>query len=158
MRIFSCCLLYIENLKSSKMTCYNCGKSLPETNKTKEHIPAKILFDGFDEKFKLNRITVDACFECNNSFSKIDNEIRDALAIKTEELSSRRLLAEKGTLSITRNKNWLDRVKFDKNGKVESIYFKYNAFVETHKKNFKGLFYNKNNFHIGDNYEIEIIS
>ena len=140
------------------MSCYNCGILLNEENRTAEHIPAKNLFDGFSENYKLNRITVDGCFNCNNLFSKIDNEIRDALAIKTEELASRKLLAEKGTRSITRNSNWLDRATFDTNGNIISIDFKYKGFVESHIKNFKGIFYHKNKFHIGDDFQIEIIS
>ncbi len=140
------------------MICYNCGAILDNNNWTDEHIPPKNLYDGFDQSFKINRITVPACNTCNHLFSKIDCEIRDALAIKTEELTSRQKLAEKGTRSITRVNNWLERAHFDKDGKVVAIDFKYKAFHDSHKKNFKRLFYNKYGFSIPEEFQIEVIA
>ncbi len=42
--------------------CYNCGKELENKDVTREHIPSRNLFEGYDEKFKVNRITVSVCF------------------------------------------------------------------------------------------------
>ena len=35
-----------------KERCYNCGKELKEGQSTKEHIPAKTMFIGYDSNFK----------------------------------------------------------------------------------------------------------
>jgi len=138
--------------------CYNCRLTLDTTNYTGEHVPPQNLFDGFPTEYKLNRIVVPACKDCNHLFSKIDNEIRDVLAVKTEDIKSREKLASKGIRSISRNKNWLDRVTFDANGNVRSINFKYKSLLQSHLKNFKGIFYYKYGFPITDEFDIEIIA
>lgn len=138
--------------------CYNCRLLLDATNYTGEHVPPQNLFDGFPNEYKINRIVVPACQECNHAFSKIDNEIRDILAVKTEDIKSREKLASKGIRSISRTKTWLDRVNFDQNGNVKSINFKYKNYLQSHTKNFKGLFYYRYKFPIPDEFDIEIIA
>jgi len=61
--------------------CYNCGKELEKKDVTREHIPSKNLFEGYDEKFKVNRITVSACYECNNKYSPTDEQFRNMIGI-----------------------------------------------------------------------------
>ena len=56
-------------MSEEKIYCYNCFKPIKEGEKTREHIPAKTLFEGYDDKYKVNRITVPACYECNQGYS-----------------------------------------------------------------------------------------
>ena len=35
-----------------KQICYNCGIELENKDVTREHIPARNLFEGYDEKYK----------------------------------------------------------------------------------------------------------
>ena len=53
----------------SKERCYNCGKILKPNEITREHIPARNLFEGYDEQYKVQRITVKACRKCNQEYS-----------------------------------------------------------------------------------------
>ena len=39
---------------------FNCGKELLAGQATKEHIPAKALFNGYDSKYKNNRMKGDS--------------------------------------------------------------------------------------------------
>ena len=68
--------------------CYNCGIELNKENLSVEHVPAKNLYDDLDDTFKINRITVPACKRCNGIYSKIDQEIRDVLAIKNDNIQA----------------------------------------------------------------------
>jgi hypothetical protein len=138
--------------------CYNCGKELTEEDHTVEHVPAKNVYDGFDNEFKSNRITVPACFGCNNQFSKIDQEIRDALAVRTEDIEDRRTITEKGVRSIMRRRNWIDRAHFDVNGNVIAVDFSYDDLKQIHIKNFKALFFRKYGIPVPSDWRTEIIS
>src|SRR5690554_1565382 len=137
--------------------CYNCGIELNKENRTKEHIPAQNTFIGYPPEYKLNRLTVPACFDCNNEYSKIDKEIRDAIGILNEDDSKQAEMTKKAVEAIMRDKNWPDRVEM-KDGKVVSVSFDYNTFKKLHIKNFKGLFYSKYKHSIPDDYNIEIIA
>lgn len=53
-----------------KKQCFNCGNFFTKEEITKEHIPAKALYAGYDNEYKLNRITVPSCYKCNQSFSE----------------------------------------------------------------------------------------
>lgn len=138
--------------------CYNCGKELTEDNTTVEHVPAKNLYEGFGDEFKKNRITVPACNSCNNLYSKIDQEIRDALAIKNDSLEEKQNLTGKGVRSIMRRSNWTDRTHFNLYGQVVAVDFSYNDLKQIHVKNFKALFFRKYGFPVPDNFEIDIIA
>ena len=137
--------------------CYNCGIELNDENQTREHIPAQNTFAGYPEEYKQNRLTVPACHACNNQYSKIDQEIRDAIGIMNENNEEQQELTRKSVKSIMRSKNWLDRVHFA-DGKVVAVSFDYNVIRELHIKNFKGVFYEKYGYPIPDEYDIEIIA
>jgi hypothetical protein len=138
--------------------CYNCGIALTADNSTVEHVPAKNLYEGFDIEFKVNRITVPACVICNNLYSKIDQEIRDALAVKNDDPQQRKDLTNKGVRSILRRANWTDRTHFNSNGQVIAVNFSYSDLRKIHIKNFKALFFRKYGFPVPGNFEIDIIA
>lgn len=137
--------------------CYNCSIELTKENRTKEHIPAQNTFIGYPPEYKLNRLTVPACFDCNNQYSKFDAEIRDAIGIMNENDPKQAELTRKAVESIMRDKNWPQRVEII-NGKVESVTFSYDTFKQLHIKNFKGLFYDKYGIPLPDEFQIEIIA
>lgn len=133
--------------------CYNCGKELFEGDITKEHIPAKTLFDGYDNIFKNNRITVSACLDCNNKYSKIDEEFRNLIGVISRHESNDRL-TEKSVTSVLRKGTGFKRLHFGLYNKVEGVEFDYATIEAFHKKNFKGLFYHQYGYPLPDNYEI----
>lgn len=61
-----------------KGTCYICGKNKATT---KDHIPPKCIFPESLKSDNLRKITVWACDECNNKMSRIDETMRDYLAL-----------------------------------------------------------------------------
>lgn len=138
--------------------CYNCGTELTADNSTVEHVPAKNLYEGFSDELKRNRITVPACRTCNNLYSKIDQEIRDAIAIKSDNIEERQALIGKGVRSIMRHSNWKDRTHIDISGNVIAVDFSYANLRELHIKNFKALFYRKYGFPVPGDFIIEIIA
>jgi len=144
-------------MSNENLRCYNCGIQLTKDTKTREHIPAQNTFVGYSPEYKKNRITVPACHTCNNEYSKIDQEIRDAIGVINEDNEKQKEITRKAAKSITRNRNWTDRINF-RNGQVASVSFSYNKFKKLHIKNFKGLFYHKYGFPIPENYEIAIIA
>lgn len=147
----------LGELKKLMDRCYNCGTELTEQIKTREHIPAQNIFVGYPPEFKENRLTAPACHDCNNQYSKIDQEIRDAIGIMNEDNDQQEELTRKSVKSIMRRKNWIDRVHIS-NGKVEAVTFDYNIFKELHIKNFKGIFYEKYGCPIPDEFEIGLIA
>ncbi len=136
------------------MNCYNCNIELGTHNRTKEHIPAKNLF--LDIPYKDN-ITVDACRECNHQYSKIDFEVRDAIAV-CSNIGYLPTLTEKGVRSIIRNGKTLERLNIDEYGSVTSVNFDKTKLDAFHIKNFKGLFYHTFRHSIPLNYRIDVIS
>lgn len=142
----------------AKKICYNCGTELTKENATVEHVPAKNLYEGFSDEFKKNRITVPACNNCNNLYSKIDHQIRDALAVKNDDPEKKRDLMSKGVRSILRHSNWKDRTHIDINGNVIAVDFSYADLRQLHIKNFKALFFRKYGFPVPDNFIIEILA
>lgn len=137
--------------------CYNCGSEFPEEKITREHIPAQNLFVGYGDEFKVNRLVVPACFDCNNKYSQIDQEIRDAIGIMNNNDDNQIELTRKAVKSIMRRKNWADRLFFSE-GKVLAVDFSYNEFKKLHIKNFKGVFYNKYKRPLPKDFEVEIIA
>ena len=81
--------------------CYNCGNELNSQNRTREHIPAQNMFVGYPDEYKVNRITVPACYSCNNLYSKVDQEIRDAIGIMNEDNMQQHELTRKSTPAST---------------------------------------------------------
>lgn len=139
------------------ITCYNCGNSFPEDEITREHIPAQNLFVGYDDEYKKDRLVVPACFECNNQYSQIDQEIRDAIGIMNDNDDKQSELTRKSVKSIIRRKNWANRLFFE-NGKVKAVDFSYDDLKKLHIKNFKGIFYNKYGRPLPKDFEVEIIA
>jgi hypothetical protein len=138
--------------------CYDCGKELTKENYTVEHVPAQNLYEGFGDEYKKNRITVPACFDCNQKYSKIDQELRDVLAIKNESTEEKQSLTGKGVRSILRRSNWKDRTHFDNQGRVIAVTFNYDELRMFHIKNFKALFFRKYGFPIPEDFEVGILS
>lgn len=141
-----------------KNICYNCGDPIDEDDKTKEHVPAKNLYQGFGEEYKINLITVPACSKCNNIYSKIDQELRDALAVINDDVEAKKELTSKGVRSILRRSNWKDRTHFNHEGKVIAVNFNYEELQQLHIKNFKALFFLKYAFPVPEDFEIAIIA
>jgi len=137
--------------------CYNCGVELTKENRTKEHIPAQNTFIGYSPEYKLNRLTVPACFDCNHDFSKIDKEIRDAIGVMNEDDPNQEEITKKAIEAIMREKNWTERVEIN-DGIVTSVSFSYEAFKKLHIKNFKGIFYSKYGIPLPEDFNIEIIA
>lgn len=104
------------------MVCYNCGIGLDKTTETKEHIPARSLFEGYDEKYKVNRITVSACKECNGKYSPTDEEFRNMMGLISKKTEDKKI-TEKSVRSVLRKDKKLERLHFDSLGKVSGITF-----------------------------------
>ncbi len=138
--------------------CYDCGIELTKENSNKEHIPARNLYNGYPEEYKQNRITINACIECNHKYSKIDQEIRDAIGIMNDVDPNQQEVTRQAVKSILRRNNWKERVEQNENGNVVSVSFSYEELRQLHIKNFKGLFYKTFGQPVPDNYEIEIVS
>ncbi len=136
--------------------CYNCGKPLSKQDETVEHIPAKCFFVGYGDDYKKNRITVPACNECNNAYSKIDQELRDAIGIMTDNHTDKSELVSKSVRSILRQKDGVKRI-LSKDGSIY-IEFSYNKLREIHIKNFKGIYYHKFGKPLPEKYQNEIIT
>lgn len=133
--------------------CYNCGTILSKKTKTKEHIPAKTLFEGYDEKYKVNRITVPACFTCNNAYSPTDKEFRDMIGIIAKRKENN-TITDKSVKSILTKDPENTRLRFDQLGKVTGVIFGQQPIEDFHKKNFKGIFYYQYGFPLPENYEL----
>ena len=137
-----------------KQQCYNCGVDLTKETATREHIPAKCLFEGFADTHKVNRLTVPACRECNNKCSDADEEFRNMIGILSKNPANDGI-TQKAIKSIER-KYLSAPEKFFINSMnrpipVEIDRDKIEAF---NKKNFKGLFYYKYGFPLPANYEL----
>lgn len=138
--------------------CYNCGTEINKLNRTKEHIPAQCLYEGFDDSYKLNRLTVPCCHQCNSEYSKIDQEIRDVLAfINAGEVQNSNLV-KGGIRSIFSRANWKEKLFVCEEQKTASFEFSYNDLREIHTKNFKGLFLKKYQTILPGHFKIEIIA
>ena len=133
--------------------CYNCGKDLMIDEVTKEHIPAQSLYAGFDDKYKMNRIIVPACFECNNKYSKVDEEFRNMIGIKAKR-EQNYSLTDKAVRSLKRKDPTLSRLRWDFLGNVIGVEFQERPILDFHKKNFKGVFYQQYGFPLPDDYEL----
>jgi hypothetical protein len=141
------------------MNCYNCGIELTEETNHEEHIPAKNLFRDYPNEYKVDLLKVPACYACNiELYSKIDQEIRDAIAIQNENNDLQNEMTRKAVKSIMRKSNWKDRVFSADNGKSFDVSFSYNDIEKLHIKNFKGLFFANYGQPISNEYEIKVIA
>ncbi|GAA5020531.1 hypothetical protein GCM10011506_04640 [Marivirga lumbricoides] len=141
------------------MNCYNCGIELTDETNHVEHIPAKNLFKTYPPEYKKELLTVPACYDCNiGLYSKIDQEIRDAIGILNENDDLKEEMTAKAVRSIMRKSNWKERVFSIEGGKSFEISFSYNDIEKLHIKNFKGLFYSKYGKSISEEYQIRTIA
>lgn len=136
------------------MNCYNCGKVLAEHDVTREHIPAKNLFEGYDDSYKANRITVPACYECNQKYSLTDEEFRNVVGV-ISNVSDNNAVSTKSVRSILR-KSKGSRLHFDTFGFVRAVSFNKKHITDFHIKNFKGVFYNEYNLPVPSNMTIVV--
>lgn len=137
------------------MNCYNCSKGLRPQDRHREHIPADNLFAGFPNEYKNNRITVDACFECNQSYSGVDEEFRNLIGLINKHPIAREL-TEKTIRSVLRNKSKLARVIYNhRTNKTIAMSYNKEDIAKFHIKNFKGLFYHSYGYPVPNNYRIK---
>ena len=133
--------LNIKKMKS-KQRCYNCGKIIKEKEVTKEHIPAKNLFEGYDEKYKVQRITVLACLKCNQQYSPTDEDFRNMIGAIAKRKENN-AITNKTKRSLLRKDPARKTFTIDSLGKISGITLNEITVEEYHKKNFKGLFLNQ---------------
>ena len=136
-----------------KQICYNCGIELDDKDVTREHIPARNLFEGYDVKYKMNRITVSACSECNGQYSPNDEEFRNMIGIIAKKKENNKI-TEKSVRSILRKDRLGQRLTIDSFGKVSGVTFNEIPIENYHKKNFKGLFYHQYKRFLIDDYKL----
>jgi len=135
--------------------CYNCGIEISKKNgnQTKEHIPAKNLFEGYDDKYKNNRITVPSCLVCNNGSIDLDNEFRDMIGTISNH-NELNVIAKNTVKSIFHYNKQYNRLHINKSGEVTGVTFNKRLILDNHKKIFKGLFYDQYKKPIGSEYHI----
>lgn len=140
------------------MICYNCGLDFSKKDITKEHIPAKNLFSGYQDSHKKNLITVHGCGSCNHQYSVIDQEIRNAIGIMNDKNPDQQEITRQAVKSILMSKDGKKRLHFSENGNVMGVSFNYATLVELHKKHFKALFYERYQkvFNV-DEYNLQVI-
>jgi hypothetical protein len=136
--------------------CYDCGKIINEGDMDKEHIPAQCFYVGYGNEYKQNRITVVAHKACNHKYSKIDQELRDAIGIMTNNQTDKTELTSKSARSILRRKDGIERIS--SNDGAMFVNFNYSDLRDLHIKNFKGIFYKNFGMPIPEKYRIEIIT
>lgn len=136
-----------------KTNCYNCGIEIESNEATAEHIPAKNLFTGYDNKYKVNLITVHACSKCNGGYSPTDEEFRNMIGVISKHKENNKI-TEKSIRSILRKDKQLTRLDFNRLNKVSGVTFSKGTIEEFHKKNFKGLFKHQYDKILSDNYEL----
>lgn len=129
--------------------CYNCGvlmnppNTLPlETSQTREHIPAKNLFVGYPEVYKVNRITVPGCKKCNAEYSAIDDEMRDAIGVMNEDNDLQDEITKKAIKNMAQKKTLIKNATKTEDDRLAFV-FNYEPFFRYNLKNFKGIFYHK---------------
>lgn len=137
--------------------CYDCGIELNEKNQTREHIPAKNVFNGYPDGYKTNRITVSACLSCNNKYSKSDNVIRDVIGIINNNNIQQNELTRQAVKSLFRKNDWAERISVNQNQPPFLVSFDYDQIKDHHIKNFKGLFYHKFGYNLPKDFEVTSI-
>lgn len=133
--------------------CYNCGKELKDGEVTREHIPARSLFKGYDSIKKSNRITVPACLECNNKYSLTDEEFRNMIGVISNQ-EEHKTITDYSVRSIIRKDPDFSRLRIDFLNNVVGVEFNEKHIIDFHKKNFKGLFYYQYGSPLPDSYKL----
>lgn len=141
--------------KNTLIRCYNCGMVLSDAERTTEHIPAKTLFDGYDNSYKANRITVPACFKCNNHYSLVDEEFRNMIGTIAKR-NDNDVIIKKAVKTVLRKDALRNRLCLDMNGIVLGVGFTLSLIEDFHKKNFKGLFFHQYGFPLPDEYDLVV--
>ncbi|RKU69580.1 hypothetical protein DWW91_11340 [Parabacteroides sp. AF17-3] len=140
--------------------CYNCGKLIPDKDRTWEHIPMDALYKGFTEEDKRTRIQVCACRSCNQQYSYIEQRLRNLIAVigllKKENNLSEIIGASMRSLKtdLEYKEQW---TKLDD----ENYYFSINTkdYDDIHIKNLKGIIYNDLGFSLPDDeYKFVVMS
>jgi len=119
--------------------CYNCGDVIIKKEITREHIPAKNLFEGYDVKYKVQRITVSSCLKCNHQYSPTDEDFRNMIGTIAKRKENNEI-ANKAQRSLLRKDPARESFTLDSLGKVSGIRLNQITVEDYHKKNFKGLF------------------
>jgi hypothetical protein len=134
--------------------CYNCGSLISRKYKTetKEHIPAQNLFEGFNEKYKINRIVVPSCLDCNNGSSIIDEEFRNLIGVASN-YSYLNSISSNAAESMIKNGQF-NRILVDEFGNIKGVRFNKELINKNHIKVFKGLFFHKYKKPISNEYQI----
>lgn len=132
--------------------CYECGQPINDGDGSKEHIPAQSLFKGYDEIYKVNRITVDAHKACNSRYSRADTEFRDMIGIAADEKKGS--LTESAVRNLLRGEFNRNRLRFDAKGNVIGVQFDGKLIDSFHIKNFKGLFMHQYGVPISSDYTL----
>lgn len=136
--------------------CYDCGKIINDGEKDTEHIPAKCFYFGYGDEYKQNRITVNSHKVCNHKYSKIDQELRDAIGIMKNNQTDKSEITSKSVRSILRRKDGVERISSSEGAFF--VNFNYSHLRDLHIKNFKGIFYNKFGIPVLEKYKIEILT
>jgi len=149
-----CCLCGDEVIR--KREARKFGK-YPPKGETTEHIPQKCLYDGYGDDYKLNRLTVVSCLECNQIYSGVENDLRDYIGIINDNNKKQQELTKKGAESIDGEKNGENRIVKDEQGNVRGVIFDYNRIDKNHIKNFKGVYNKKFKSIVPKHYDIKVV-
>ncbi len=136
--------------------CYNCGKLFENRDLTKEHIPPKCFSDVYSDEFKMNRLTVPCCNDCNNNLSKTDTYLRDVIAIVKDGRDGNAEFLRKAMKSVLDDKSGNVSKTFDHNGLRVSM--STDVIDETFLKCHKGLFYDKYGYAIDGEFDTKVFS
>ncbi len=120
------------------------------TSQTREHIPAQNLFVGYPVEYKNNRITVPGCYNCNQEYSTIDDEMRDAIGVMNERDPLRDEITARAVRNMAGRENFGERIVMTEEQRLGFI-FNYEPFFRYNIKNFKGIFYHKCSFPFPEN-------
>ena len=140
--------------------CYNCGISfndLIKKERTKEHFPAQTHFNGYEEKYKLNRKTVPACLDCNNGYSDNDHYVRDAVGVLNENDPQKIELTKQSLRNILADKkNIENRMSVTEKG----LFFEFDIekLDANHKKNFKCIYTKSFSKPLDKDFSIDVYS
>ena len=141
--------------------CFNCTKpiSRKDGTETTEHIPARSLFAGFSDEYKINRITVPCCYQCNNESSKaLDEEFRNMIGAITNQPDLTHVV-QNAVKSMFVHRKQFERLPLDQNGRLAGLVsFNNHALIDYQVKIFKGLFYHQYKRPLPLDYDVSVDS
>ena len=138
-----------------EVRCYNCGCLLDNSNQTKEHIPPKNLFAGYGDNYKINRIVVPACHNCNNTYSPLDEDFRNFIGT-ISNVKENDVISRKAAESMVANTKERNRIYVDSLNQVIGVKFDASQIEKYHIKNFKGLFYYQYGYSLPQDYKFYV--